>query len=132
MPSFKFITLITKSVFAFSFGYSTFSLEALMDLATIAQSVGVDLWTYHSPRGGSIQGAVDCLLPFALKQSEWKHATISGFKPFELSNDLLMTAVAYRSQKYEAAAKSIRSTNDAHRMLLAHEFAAVTKTGSPS
>lgn len=105
-----------------SFGYSTFSLEALMKLAMIAHTAGVNLWNYKSPRGGSIRGAVDYLLPFALKQSEWKHETISGFKPGELRNDLLMAAIAYHAPNYEAAAKSISSNDDSYAVLREREF----------
>jgi hypothetical protein len=113
-----------------SFSYSTFSLEALMKLAAIARPTGVDLWSYTSPRGGSIRRAVDYLMPFALKPSEWKHQTISGFKPMNLRNDLLLAAVAYKSPVYEQAAKSISSKEDAQTLLLEHQFDLAMKTGT--
>lgn len=113
-----------------SFGYSTFSLEALMKLAMIAHTAGIDLWNYKSPRGGSIRGAVDYLSPFALKQSEWKHETISGFKPAELRNDLLMAAITYQAPSYEAAAKSISSNEDSYSVLQEREFILTANAGA--
>ena len=113
-----------------SFGYSTFSLEALMKLAMIAHTAGVDLWSYKSPRGGSIRGAVDYLSPFALKQSDWKHETISGFKPAELRNDLLMAAITYKAPSYEAAAKSISSGDDSYSALREREFTLAANAGT--
>ncbi len=113
-----------------SFHYSCFSLEALMELALIAQNVGVDLWDYKSSRGGSIRGALDYLTAFALKQKEWKHKTISGFKPEELRKSLLAAAVAYKSAAYESAGRAIPANEDAQTMLLEHQFNALSKTGA--
>jgi len=113
-----------------SFGYCAFSLEALMKLATLAQIVGVDLWNYKSPQGGSIQGALDYLLPYALKQKQWQHETITGFSPAELREPLLLAAVAYRDAKYETAARSLKGKDHARSLLLQREFAEMAKTGA--
>jgi hypothetical protein len=106
-----------------SFGYCVFSLEALMKLAIEAQTVSVDLWDYKSPRGGSMRGALDYLVPFAEKQKQWQHETITGFSPKELREPLLMAAVAYRDAKYEAAAKMLKGDDNARALLLEREFA---------
>jgi hypothetical protein len=110
-----------------SFGYCVFSLTALMKVAQIADTAGVDLWHYKSPRGGSIQAALDYLVPYAEKQKEWQHATITGFNPKELREPLLMAAVAYRDAKYEEAAKTFKGAEDAQDLLLEREFAELTK-----
>jgi Alginate lyase len=106
-----------------SFGYCAFSLEALMNLAAEAQTVSVDLWDYKSPRGVSMRGALDYLVPFAEKQKQWQHETITGFSPKELREPLLMAAVAYRDAKYESAAKALKGDDDARALLLEREFA---------
>jgi hypothetical protein len=48
-----------------TYHYSTFNLVALTRLAQIGRHVGVDLWGYTNPQGGSIFKAVDFLLPAA-------------------------------------------------------------------
>jgi hypothetical protein len=58
-----------------SFDYSVFNLEALMRLADFGDRVGVDLWKYQAPNGGSIRAALDYLMPFALKSQPWKYNT---------------------------------------------------------
>ncbi|QRP50811.1 alginate lyase family protein [Amycolatopsis sp. FDAARGOS 1241] len=55
-----------------SFHYHTFNLVALTRLAQIGRHVGVDLWSYHTPEGGSLFKAVDHLLPAATGgASQW-------------------------------------------------------------
>ena len=110
-----------------SFGYCVFSLTALMKLAQAADTIGIDLWHYTSPRGGSIQGALDYLIPFAEKQKQWQHATITGFNPKELREPLLMAAVAFHDAKYEVAAKALKGEEDAQDLLLAKQFAELAK-----
>lgn len=48
-----------------TYHYSTFNLVALTRLAQLGRHVGVDLWGYTNPQGGSIFKAVDFLLPAA-------------------------------------------------------------------
>jgi hypothetical protein len=48
-----------------SFGYSRFNLQALFDLATLGEHVGVDLWHFESTEGASIKKGLDFLLPYA-------------------------------------------------------------------
>jgi hypothetical protein len=59
-----------------SWHYSVFNLEALCSLAKLGDKVGVDLWHYENPDGGSIRKALDFVLPFSLNQSEWKYPQI--------------------------------------------------------
>ncbi|MEV0068245.1 alginate lyase family protein [Amycolatopsis sp. NPDC050768] len=55
-----------------SFHYHTFNLVALTRLAQIGRHVGVDLWAYRTPEGGSLFKAVDHLLPAATGgASQW-------------------------------------------------------------
>src|SRR6266516_5738947 len=44
-----------------SLAYSVMNLEGLCRLAELARHLGVDLWSYRSPRGGSIRKALDYL-----------------------------------------------------------------------
>ncbi len=106
-----------------SFGYCVLNLKALMTLATEAQTVGVDIWTYKAPNGGSIRTALDYLLPFATKQKAWEHANINGISPNSLSNPLLIAAVHYDDASYEAVALKMTTSDDPGELLLELEFA---------
>jgi hypothetical protein len=59
-----------------SWGYSVFNLNALFHLAYLGDNVGVDLWNYETPDGGSIRKALDYILPFTLNMDEWKYEQI--------------------------------------------------------
>jgi Alginate lyase len=59
-----------------SFNYSLFNLEALMDLASIGQGAGVDLWHYQTADGRSILQAVKFLAPYADPERAWPYQQI--------------------------------------------------------
>ncbi|MDI5970697.1 alginate lyase family protein [Streptomyces sp. SL13] len=59
------------------FHYSTFNLLALTRLAMIGQKVGVDLWHYRTPAGGSIFKAVDFLVPAATGTASWSYPDLN-------------------------------------------------------
>jgi hypothetical protein len=54
-----------------SMHYSAFNADALTRLADIGRRVGVDLWSYQAPEGGSIRKAVDHLAKYAAHPAEW-------------------------------------------------------------
>jgi hypothetical protein len=67
-----------------SWSYSVFNLEALIKLAILGEKVGVDLWNYESPEGGSIRKALDFILPFALNINGWEYPQIKEIKTASL------------------------------------------------
>lgn len=56
-----------------SFHYSTFDLVALTRLAMLGEHVGVDLWHYGTPAGGTLFKAVDFIAPAAAGQTVWTY-----------------------------------------------------------
>jgi len=61
-----------------SWHYFNFNLVALTRLASIGHHVGVNLWAYTAPDGGSLFGAVNYLIPAATKgQSVWPFPEIA-------------------------------------------------------
>ncbi|MHB8524931.1 MAG: alginate lyase family protein [Candidatus Acidiferrales bacterium] len=92
-----------------SFGYSVFNLRALMELATLANELGIDLWQYRAPNGGSIRAALNFLVPYALGEKKWPYQQIEKFQPKELIGPLLEAAAAYHDKHYEAAAEKFDS-----------------------
>jgi len=111
-----------------SFSYSVFNLTALMRLAQEGQRVGVDLWNYQAPDGGSIRAALNFLLPYALHQKPWPYQSLNGVESGSLAEPLLLAAInGHSSDDLYDAEKLARHPNldfllvehDAHAKLAA-------------
>jgi hypothetical protein len=66
-----------------SYHYSNFNLVALTRLAQIGQHVGVDVWHYTAPNGGSLLKAVDFMIPPATHgnlPSVWPYQDLTFFQ----------------------------------------------------
>ena len=102
-----------------AWGYSNFSLQALTELATFGDEVGVDLWNFKTADGRSIRAAVDFLEPYAAGEKKWDYQQIGGFHAAAMVPTLLRAAAAYHDPKYAALAQQIGSdTNDVETLLL--------------
>jgi hypothetical protein len=65
-----------------SWGYANWNLEGFCLLAATGSRLGVDLWAYAAPGGGTIAKAIDYLIPGAEHgQGSWPHRQISPFEP---------------------------------------------------
>jgi hypothetical protein len=105
------------------FSYSVFNLEALMELASLGEHVGVDLWNFHTSDGRSIRRVLDFLLPFASGDKKWEHQQITDLKPQELTPLLLKAAIKFENPDYEKAALKIgASQRDPAALLLQAEL----------
>lgn len=82
-----------------SFNYSVFNLHALIDLATLGQGIGVDLWHYQAPDGRSILKALEFMAPYADRKREWPYKQIHKPNRAELGELLLRAAVEYPESK---------------------------------
>jgi hypothetical protein len=51
--------------------YSGFNVEALSRLAEIGRVVGVDLWTFQAPEGGSLRKAIDHISRYMGSNEKW-------------------------------------------------------------
>lgn len=56
-----------------TFFYSLYGTQALMDVATLAECTGVDLWHYRSWRSGGIEDSVKLLGRYAGRERTWPH-----------------------------------------------------------
>lgn len=54
-----------------TFFYSLYGTQALMDVATLSECVGVDLWTYRKAGSGSIRDSVRLLASYADGRKKW-------------------------------------------------------------
>ena len=64
-----------------AWSYSVGNLDGLMQLARLAENVGVDLWHYRTRDGRSIQKALEFLRPFALGKQKWPYQQLGEWQP---------------------------------------------------
>jgi hypothetical protein len=90
-----------------AWGYSLFNLEALFDMASIADKLGFDLWNYQTQDKRGIRKALDWLLPFAAGEKKWSYQQISVWQPQKLAPLLRRAALQYREMSYENALRKL-------------------------
>lgn len=84
-----------------TWSYSVFNLEAFFSAASIADKLGVDLWSYPSPDKRSMRKALDWLVPIPTGEKKWTYQQISGLQPIKLAPFLRRAAIRYREPAYE-------------------------------
>lgn len=91
-----------------SFNYSGMNLTGLIELATLGEWVGVDLWNYETADGRSIRRALEFLRPYVEEVPVgwpprfWNYKQIVPFLPEILAPAFRMASVGYQDEKYEA------------------------------
>lgn len=55
-----------------SLHYHRYNLLALVELASLGDRVGLDLWNYKTADGRSIRTAIDYLIPYFLEEKAWE------------------------------------------------------------
>jgi hypothetical protein len=98
-----------------SFHYHRYNLLALIDLATLGDRVGVDLWQYRTDDGKSLRLAIDYLLPYALGDKPWPHEQIKDIKYGDTIEIFRRAANAYREPKFEDAVRRLRDRDPKDR-----------------
>jgi len=92
-----------------SLTYSTMNLRGFINLANMAQTVGVDLWNFETTDGRGIRKALDFLIPYVSGKENWEHQQISSeeeaMKLLELN--YLIAAVKTGDNRYLEVAQSI-------------------------
>jgi hypothetical protein len=92
-----------------SLHYSGFNVEALSRLAEMGRRVGVDLWRYQAPSGGSLQKAIDHIAPYVplSRQTAWPGQQIDE-EPMELLLvDLRRAQVALGEPRYAEVIRAL-------------------------
>jgi hypothetical protein len=88
-----------------SLHYTTFVMEALFNIALMAEEAGMDLWNYTSPSGKSLKKAFTVLQPYLTKQKEWEGQQI---KPFEYEEGYFLLLEAGRRFKCKSCSEEVR------------------------
>jgi len=86
-----------------AWSYSNMNLDGLMQLARLAENVGVDLWSYKTKDGSGIRAALDYLYPFATAERQWPYQQIGAFEASLLFPLMRRAATHYHDQKFTAA-----------------------------
>lgn len=76
-------------------GYSVFNIEAQFEVARHAQALGIDLWHYTAPNGGSLRRAVEFLRPYNANPAGWPTSQNAKLKPGFLNDILAQGAVVW-------------------------------------
>jgi hypothetical protein len=64
-----------------SLGYTVMNADGFATLCRIAQSSGVDLWAFKTPKDIAYEKVVRYVQPYVLHPDKWKGQQISPFKP---------------------------------------------------
>ncbi|HTS48836.1 MAG TPA: alginate lyase family protein [Bryobacteraceae bacterium] len=62
-----------------SLGYSTMNLDAFSVICRVAQTHGVNLWTYRTNAGIAVEKSFDYLIPFVQHPDRWRKQQISKY-----------------------------------------------------
>ena len=93
-----------------SVGYCVYNLVALTRAADIAASLGVDVWSYVAPHGGSLRKALDFMIPY-VKGEKWQYPQIEPPQYGELVEPFRRASRAYRNRTYEQLACELQQAD---------------------
>lgn len=100
-----------------AFSYSTMNLRGLMQLATLGDRVGLDLWRFTTQDGRGIRGAFDYLLPYATGERKWDRQQITDFAPQEFLPAAYLAAKHFDKSYLRAAEKIAPGTTVESQLL---------------
>lgn len=77
-----------------SLHYTSFVIEAFINIANMADHTGFNFWNYNTPKGHSLKQAIEVLKPYLAQDKEWKGEQIKPFN-FEEGYEILMEAAKH-------------------------------------
>jgi len=88
-----------------SFSYSVMNLHGFLQLASLGQKVGLNLWDVASEDGRSIKKGYQYMLPFLTKEKEWEYQQIKDRKGSEekLISDLKFAGKLFKEDAFDKA-----------------------------
>lgn len=101
-----------------AWSYSNMNLDGLLQLARLAENVGVDLWNYQTKDRRSIRAALDYLYPYAIGDQKWNYPQIGGFEAKSFYPLMHRATAHYQDQKFKAAELRIPKLDPGDRMRL--------------
>jgi len=99
--------------------YTLFNLDAYTQLAEMAGRVGVDLWTYEAPSGGSLRKALAFVAPFADTAVKWRTPEVGPLTADDFIHPLVRGYARFGDRAFVRALEMIPAeARDTSRMLL--------------
>jgi hypothetical protein len=99
-----------------AWSYSIMNLDGLMELATLGQHAGVDLWNFQMQDGRGIRKALDFLVPTAIGEEKWAYQEIEGgVKPQALFPLMRRAAAIYRDKSYQEVMAKVPAADPSDR-----------------
>ena len=83
-----------------SMHYSGFNIEALSRVAEMGREIGIDLWNYQAPEGGSLRKGIDHLARYMIDPSKWPGQQIDSVSFDLLIIHLRRAHTAFGDQSY--------------------------------
>lgn len=104
-----------------SMHYVAFNLDAMANLALLAEKVGIDLWNYESLDGRSMRKALDWFFPYYTGELEWTKKQIDPYKREAFYSVLLLASAKYEDKKYiDAGVKAAGERGKTDKVNLMH------------
>jgi len=110
-----------------AWGYSNGNLDGLMQLATLGEYLGVDLWNFRTGDGRGIRKALDFLVPIALGEGRWQYQELGGVRPESLFPLMRRAASVYRDKPYQSVMAKVPEVELADRSRLIRPELATAK-----
>jgi hypothetical protein len=90
-----------------SMHYASFNIEALSRVAEMGRQLGVDLWHYEAPEGGSLRKAIDHLVRYVPDPSKWPGQQIDPIDLDLLYIHLRRADTVYDGEQYAAILRQL-------------------------
>lgn len=99
--------------------YSAFNLDAYTQLAEMGRRVGVDLWTYEAPSGGSLRKALLFLAPYAEPSTKWEKPDVTPVPAEEFAAPYRRAELSIPDSRFAAALATLsrRALDDSRDLL---------------
>lgn len=96
--------------------YSILNLAGLMKLANVGKHIGINLWNYNTPRGATLEKAIDFLIPYIEKKQIWPYPQIVPVMTNTVDDMLCPAFIHYQKQSYLEAYNYINHSNTAAKI----------------
>lgn len=94
--------------------YSLLNLAGLIKLANVGKHIGIDLWNYTTPRGATLEKAIDFLMPYIEKKQIWPYPQTVPVTTNTIDDTLCPAFIHYQKRSYLDAYNNINHSNTAN------------------
>lgn len=85
-----------------SLHYCDFNNRAMMDIARLAERLGVDLWGYESADGRSVRRSLEFMVPYMVGEKEWPHKQIDKPRYEWFAQSFRWAGIGFDEPEFEA------------------------------